>query len=183
MDLERDEFRVAYHPKTRTVEDLVAAVSGAGYRAEVVSGTTEEPGSPPPHGPPPVEHNLPPLVAVALAKAKAEGKPLLIEFSAVWCGPCKRMAKETLGAEVVKERIAKFVTLLVDTDEKPEVSRAFDVQGIPDVRMLDGEGQEIDRLRGFEPPERFAERLDRALAAARKPALAPAAPQERNGRK
>src|SRR5215211_820828 len=61
-------------------------------------------------------------------------KPLLVDFFAEWCGPCKvqgpilKQAKDTLGDQV---RIIK-----IDVDKNPEVAQHFQVQGVPTLILF-----------------------------------------------
>ena len=61
---------------------------------------------------------------------KFEGdKPVIVDFYADWCGPCKRVAP-TLD-ELAKEYEGELVIYKVNTDKNPNVSRAFGISGIP----------------------------------------------------
>jgi thioredoxin 1 len=56
-------------------------------------------------------------------------KPVLVDFSAEWCGPCKMMAPIL---SQLKTMVGETTTILkVDVDKNPEVSKQFNIQGVP----------------------------------------------------
>ncbi len=75
---------------------------------------------------------------------QAEGL-VLVDFSATWCGPCRRMAPEfEAAAEELKGQATFFK---VDVDEAPEVATKFGVQSIPNLTFLKN-GQVVDVVVG-----------------------------------
>jgi len=94
-----------------------------------------------------------PNVQSALDQAKLQGKLVILDFMAVWCGPCKKMLAETWRDPRLAPVLAGFIFVAVDTDIQAEVARQFGVSGLPDVRVLDTQGREIGRLQGFHEAE------------------------------
>jgi thiol:disulfide interchange protein DsbD len=104
---------------------------------------------------------------VAAAKAKAEGRPMLIDFTATWCGACQELAKETFSDPRVQARAAeaKFVAVKVDaTDEEdPQIDKVkgkYKVKGLPTVVIYDSKGNERKRFTEFVKPEPFLSALE-----------------------
>jgi thiol:disulfide interchange protein len=160
MHLDRDEFAVTYDPKQTTPERLIAAIRQAGYTAQVVAGkglslASETAPVDAPRGFP--------LLDEALSQAQRERKMMVLDFSAEWCAPCKRMEKTTFADAMVKELLARCVVVKIDTDQEQELARRFGVVGLPDIRFISPEGRVIHRLRGFQNAESFTAELIRLV--------------------
>jgi thioredoxin 2 len=112
-------------------------------------------------------HNLLPwIVDVDASGFDAEltaAVPVLIDFWAPWCGPC-RMVSPAVESEA-HARAGSLKVVKLDVDQAPDVAARFSVQGIP-LLVLMRDGQEVDRLVGAVPPAQLREWLDRQLAAA-----------------
>ena len=73
----------------------------------------------------------------ARAKAKSEGKLVVIDFTAEWCKPCKQMDAETWANPRVKNWLAKHaIAVKVDVDQEPKLAQEFEVQAMPTVIIL-----------------------------------------------
>ncbi|MGV3616153.1 MAG: thioredoxin [Fimbriimonas sp.] len=73
---------------------------------------------------------------------------VVVDFSAAWCGPCRRLEPELEAA--AQELQGKATVLKVDVDADPELATRFGVQGIPNITFLKG-GQVVDKIVGLVP--------------------------------
>ncbi|MCD8040919.1 MAG: thioredoxin [Clostridia bacterium] len=87
-------------------------------------------------------------------------KPVVCDFFATWCGPCKMLAPvlEKLSAEY--EGKAEFVK--VDIDQNPELSVRYGIMSIPYVAVFRG-GEMADNSIGFMPADEAKEFLDKNI--------------------
>jgi thiol:disulfide interchange protein DsbD len=97
---------------------------------------------------------------VAVSQASTEKRPLLVDFTADWCGACKKMAKETFADPRVMEKAGHFVAVKIDAtdDEDPQVDAVkgkYKVVGLPTVVLYDSTGAERKRFNDFVGPEDF----------------------------
>jgi len=92
----------------------------------------------------------------AMAKAKAEDKPLFVDAFAKWCGPCKSMAKNVFTQdEVGKFYNTNFINLKLDMEETDGVTfgHSYPVQAYPTLFFLDGDGKVLKLVKGGQTPE------------------------------
>jgi thiol:disulfide interchange protein DsbD len=99
----------------------------------------------------------------ALSDARAAGRPVLIDFQAVWCLPCREMERTTFRDPDVVRAAGAFATLRADVTEEDDRTAAlmarFNVPGVPTYVLLDGEGRERQRLVGFVAAPAFHDAL------------------------
>ncbi len=103
-------------------------------------------------------------------QAAIENKPIIIDFLADWCIPCKELDKFTFSAQEVIENSQNFIMLKVDlTKGSNPISRGlrekFKIKGVPTLVFLKSNGEELENLRviGFIEKENFLKIMNKAL--------------------
>ncbi|HYZ16252.1 MAG TPA: thioredoxin [Candidatus Acidoferrum sp.] len=90
-------------------------------------------------------------------------KPVLVDFWAPWCGPCKMLSPVI---EKIAGQLGDRITFVkLNTDENPSLAGQYGVSGIPCL-ILYKNGQPVDRIVGFVPEAMIRSMLDKHLAAA-----------------
>ena len=89
--------------------------------------------------------------------------PVVVDFYADWCGPCKVMAP--VFDEVASQRAGRVLFTKLDTDRSPDASIRYGIRGIPTFIVFH-RGEELARQVGAVPKQRLEQILDNAMAAA-----------------
>lgn len=97
--------------------------------------------------------------AAAEARAREEGRALLVDFETTWCGPCKLMDEWVYTADAVVDAASGLVAVKVDGDERLDLKERFGVTGFPTVILLSPDGTEIRRASGYVSVVEMAEFL------------------------
>jgi thiol:disulfide interchange protein len=106
-----------------------------------------------------------------LAKAKKEHKPVMVDFMAVWCPPCKAMEDSTFSSPEVIRKAGDFVPVRIDIDQQRKVAarynglaRKYGGIGIPNILFLAADGATLKHIVGYYGPRAFVAAMDSALA-------------------
>jgi thioredoxin 1 len=82
--------------------------------------------------------------------------PVLVEFGASWCPPCKMIAP--LIENIARKYEGKLLVGVVDDDSDPDIAPRYDVQGLPTLILFQN-GQPVQRLVGFRPQQQIESAL------------------------
>jgi thioredoxin len=89
--------------------------------------------------------------------------PVLVDFHATWCPPCKKLGPEIEA--LAKERGDRLRVVKIDVDQHGRIARSHGVVSIPDVRLW-VDGKEVARFAGYRPQAEIATWIDQAMVAA-----------------
>ncbi len=93
------------------------------------------------------------LVLVSIAQAaSAASQPVMLDFHADWCGPCRQMRPAV-------ERLAEkgYPIKSIDVDKSPDMAEKYGIGPIPTFVVVDADGREIDRVSGAQPASQLAQ--------------------------
>ncbi len=87
-------------------------------------------------------------------------KPVLVDFTATWCGPCRMIAP--IIEEMAVEYAGRAVIGKVDVDENPEISMNFGIRSVPTLMIFKG-GKMVDMVIGAVGKQKLVEKLNAQL--------------------
>ncbi len=90
-------------------------------------------------------------------------RPVLVDFYADWCGPCRMLASTI--EKLAKDYQGRAIIAKVNVDSLPAIASQYGIQGIPAVLVFN-KGQEVQRLVGLRPQSDYAKVLDKLVGQA-----------------
>ncbi|MFI2778801.1 thioredoxin [Streptomyces sp. ALB3] len=97
------------------------------------------------------------------AEVLGAGLPVLVEFTADWCGPCRQLAP--VLAAVAREQAGRVEVVQIDVDRNPGVASRYAVLSMPTL-MVFKDGEPVKSMVGARPKRRLLQELEDVLPAA-----------------
>ncbi|WP_437664452.1 thioredoxin [Sorangium sp. So ce1182] len=101
--------------------------------------------------------NIPALTDTTFDEAiKSSGEPVLVDFGATWCGPCRQLAPIVEG--IAKDYQGKVKVFAVDIDNAPKIAQKFGVRSVPTL-ILFKDGAKADQLVGLASRDKIVKKF------------------------
>jgi len=103
-----------------------------------------------------------PSLEAAITEARRSGKPIVADFFATWCGPCKMMDQQTYPDPRVAAEAERWVMVQIDVDKHPEIAQRYRASALPTIAFLKSDGTPVTGFQGFAPPEDMLNMMQQA---------------------
>jgi len=98
----------------------------------------------------------------ASQEAKKNDTLVFIEFNTEWCSWCRRLESETLTDRDVRRELGEMIALQLDAEkEGAQAAQRFGIESFPTMIFLDPTGEEVERIVGYLPPDKFVTEVRR----------------------
>ncbi len=89
-------------------------------------------------------------------------QPVLVEFTAVWCSPCKML--DPIVKQLADEWQGRAKVVKLDIDDNPYITQEYGVMGVPTL-MLFKQGKPVERVSGYQPKDRLVKKFSPMISA------------------
>jgi thiol:disulfide interchange protein len=110
----------------------------------------------------------------ALVLASEQNKPLMVDFMATWCPPCRTMEDSTFSNPDIIRKSTAFITVRIDVDKQGGIADKYNGNagkyggvGIPNILFMTGEEKVLKHPIGYRSPEALAAIMDSVLQSVR----------------
>ena len=100
----------------------------------------------------------------AMQKARAQNKPILIDFYADWCGPCKLMDERVYPDRQVIAQSRNWVTVKVNGEKRPDVMNAYGLNAYPTLVFAHGNGQPMKIVSAYQDAPQLVQQMQEAFS-------------------
>jgi thioredoxin 1 len=94
-------------------------------------------------------------------EVQASDTPVLVDFGAEWCGPCRALAP--IVEEIAKEYAGRLKVGTVDIDKAKGVAAKFQIMSVPTIILFKG-GKAVDKVVGLRPKADLRQRVEAVIA-------------------
>lgn len=85
-----------------------------------------------------------------------ETLPVLVDFTAVWCTPCKML--DPVVKELAQDWDGRVKVYKLDVDDNPSLAMQYQVMGVPTLMLFKG-GKPVERVTGYQPKDRLSKKF------------------------
>lgn len=83
-------------------------------------------------------------------------EPVLVDFTAVWCGPCRML--DPIVKQLAQEWEGRLKVVMLDVDNSPDIAVEYQVMGVPTL-LLFVNGEPVQRITGYQPKDRILSKI------------------------
>lgn len=122
-------------------------------------------------------------IRAANRESSQTGLPILMKFSAKWCGPCKLMKRETFSDPALAKMINTcFIPVEVDTEQNERLARQLRIESVPTTMVISPQGDIVERREGFQSASQLKVAIARFCRERPNRPIVRNEPRSRNGR-